>query len=192
MKYFNLFSLFRTAFAFTLLSISVACFSQHEGHGGGGTTTHTDTETENYHYVCPMHPEIGSDKPGNCVKCGMKLEQKKIEESKPGKRVYYYCQNHPSFQSDKKGKCTICGRKLKKAKEFFYEWLEAPNSKLLKPAFLLIKDNNLKLVPIILKKQHELKKKDLIRITAVFFFNNEINSLAKVRNVKTKTVSARN
>src|SRR3954453_3953655 len=24
-------------------------------------------------YVCPMHPEVRSDKPGHCPKCGMKL-----------------------------------------------------------------------------------------------------------------------
>lgn len=27
-------------------------------------------------YVCPMHPEVTSDKPGNCPKCGMKLVKK--------------------------------------------------------------------------------------------------------------------
>jgi len=27
-------------------------------------------------YACPMHPEIISDKPGKCVKCGMKLKLK--------------------------------------------------------------------------------------------------------------------
>lgn len=27
-------------------------------------------------YTCPMHPEVKSDKPGKCPKCGMKLEKK--------------------------------------------------------------------------------------------------------------------
>jgi hypothetical protein len=28
-------------------------------------------------YVCPMHPEVKSDKPGKCPECGMNLELKK-------------------------------------------------------------------------------------------------------------------
>jgi hypothetical protein len=27
-------------------------------------------------YTCPMHPEVTSDKPGNCPKCGMELVPK--------------------------------------------------------------------------------------------------------------------
>jgi len=27
-------------------------------------------------YTCPMHPEVLSDQPGNCPKCGMKLVEK--------------------------------------------------------------------------------------------------------------------
>jgi CopA family copper-resistance protein len=34
-------------------------------------------------YTCPMHPEIKSDKPGNCPKCGMKLVPQKPKVSKP-------------------------------------------------------------------------------------------------------------
>jgi hypothetical protein len=35
--------------------------------GSGGATV----------YTCPMHPEVTSDKPGRCPKCGMKLVPKK-------------------------------------------------------------------------------------------------------------------
>lgn len=28
-------------------------------------------------YTCPMHPEVKSDKPGKCPKCGMELAPKK-------------------------------------------------------------------------------------------------------------------
>jgi hypothetical protein len=28
-------------------------------------------------YVCPMHPEVVSDSPGRCLKCGMTLERKR-------------------------------------------------------------------------------------------------------------------
>ena len=27
-------------------------------------------------YTCTMHPEVQSDEPGNCPKCGMKLVEK--------------------------------------------------------------------------------------------------------------------
>jgi len=32
-----------------------------------------DTKAEKY--TCPMHPEVISDKPGKCPKCGMDLEK---------------------------------------------------------------------------------------------------------------------
>ena len=35
-------------------------------------------------YTCPMHPEVKSDKPGNCPKCGMKLV---VQQSKPTKSL---------------------------------------------------------------------------------------------------------
>ena len=45
-------------------------------------------------YVCPMHPEVTSDKPGKCIKCGMdlkKMEMKKAEgtpENKSGHKKH--------------------------------------------------------------------------------------------------------
>ena len=37
-------------------------------------------------YTCPMHPEVKSDKPGNCPKCGMKLVKKTVKAT-PSKTV---------------------------------------------------------------------------------------------------------
>jgi transcription initiation factor IIE alpha subunit len=37
----------------------------------------TGKEVKNTTYECPMHPEVRSDKPGKCPKCGMDLVEKK-------------------------------------------------------------------------------------------------------------------
>jgi Heavy metal binding domain len=47
-----------------------------------------ETQTEKpaeYHYVCPMHDDVTSKKPGKCRKCKMKLEKKKVKapETRP-------------------------------------------------------------------------------------------------------------
>lgn len=40
----------------------------HAGHGGMAADAGTATV-----YTCPMHPEVRSNEPGRCPKCGMKL-----------------------------------------------------------------------------------------------------------------------
>ncbi|MBS1650629.1 MAG: hypothetical protein JSU07_01340 [Bacteroidetes bacterium] len=38
------------------------------------------TTSEAKTYTCPMHPEVISDKPGTCPKCGMDLVEKENTE----------------------------------------------------------------------------------------------------------------
>jgi hypothetical protein len=40
------------------------------------------TQVKEVTYTCPMHPEVISNKPGKCPKCGMNLELVKPKEEK--------------------------------------------------------------------------------------------------------------
>ena len=57
-------------------------------------------------YSCPMHPEVTSDQPGKCPKCGMKL----VPAAAPSPA--YACPMHPEVTSDEPGRCPKCGMKL--------------------------------------------------------------------------------
>jgi len=59
-------------------------------------------------YICPMDPEIVSDRPCACPKCGMALEP----ELPSVTRTQYVCPMHPEVVSDKPGTCPICGMAL--------------------------------------------------------------------------------
>ena len=66
-------------------------------------------------YTCPMHPEVRSDRPGFCPKCGMALEPVLGAGSGvPGaaQRTEWTCPMHPEIVRDKPGNCPICGMAL--------------------------------------------------------------------------------
>jgi len=41
---------------------------------------HSNNALTRFQYVCPMHEDVKSTKPGKCPKCKMKLEKKQIKE----------------------------------------------------------------------------------------------------------------
>jgi Cu+-exporting ATPase len=61
-------------------------------------------------YYCPMDPEVESDKPGNCPKCGMALQVNPAWTTSIS--VTYTCPMHPEVQQDHPGNCPICGMAL--------------------------------------------------------------------------------
>jgi predicted RNA-binding Zn-ribbon protein involved in translation (DUF1610 family) len=76
-------------------------------------------------YTCPMHPEVKSDNPGKCPKCGMKLEKKEVlmtyacpekdceyQKAKPGK-----CPHHDKelIKCEVKSFCPRCGSQVEES-----------------------------------------------------------------------------
>ncbi len=95
----------------------------HE-HGAGGAAV----AEQKPKYVCPMHPNIVSDHPGDCPICGMKLvlaqppavtpaamKGEAAPSSAQAEKPRYVCPMHPNIVSDHPGDCPICGMKLVKA-----------------------------------------------------------------------------
>ena len=59
-------------------------------------------------WVCPMDPEVISDRPGSCPKCGMALEP----ETPAPVKTEWTCPMHPQIVRDQPGSCPICGMAL--------------------------------------------------------------------------------
>ncbi|ROU00459.1 cadmium-translocating P-type ATPase [Marinobacter sp. R17] len=57
-----------------------------------------------------MHPEVVSDEPGECPKCGMALEP--TAPAAPQTRTEWTCPMHPEIVRNEPGECPICGMAL--------------------------------------------------------------------------------
>ncbi|MBM3333144.1 efflux RND transporter periplasmic adaptor subunit [Candidatus Sumerlaeota bacterium] len=91
---------------------------------GTGTKPKDQTAIAAEVYTCPMHPEVVSNKPGQCPKCGMDLEKKAGGESKPNIikagdasneqwAEGYACPMHLDALQTTGGICQICGCGMK-------------------------------------------------------------------------------
>lgn len=88
-----------------------ACDSSEQMPAADGMQQETAVEHAGKHldpkYVCPMHPNIVQDAPGNCPICGMTLvekEQEKPVAKKEKKILYWVAPMDPNFRQDGPGK----------------------------------------------------------------------------------------
>ena len=93
------------------------CHGQDHGHSHGDDHADHAAADAPAQYTCPMHPEVVSDQPGSCPKCGMHLvpaedagnhnghDQKTATEAP----AQYTCPMHPEVVSDQPGSCPKCG-----------------------------------------------------------------------------------
>jgi heavy metal-binding protein len=56
------------------LPVTTAAKKEHSAH----------SKPARFHYVCQMHEDVISKKPGLCPKCKMKLVRKPVQTPKPG------------------------------------------------------------------------------------------------------------
>jgi Ni,Fe-hydrogenase III large subunit len=111
--------------------VPVDAKDEHAGHGGGHDHRHTKHATTEAptQYTCPMHPEVVSDEPGSCPKCGMFLVPVDAKDEHAGHGsghggrhdhghtkhataeapTQYTCPMHPEVVSDEPGSCPKCG-----------------------------------------------------------------------------------
>ena len=68
-----------TAVALAAVATGVSgCTEKDSSQGQSGNQgTNQAAQPHTVQYTCPMHPDVVTDKPGKCPKCGMDLVEKK-------------------------------------------------------------------------------------------------------------------
>ena len=71
-----------TLMAIAILFSVVTVFAAHSTTLAPDTAKAKKVKPAKVQYTCPMHPEVISEKPGKCPKCGMTLEKKDTAKKK--------------------------------------------------------------------------------------------------------------
>lgn len=69
--------------AIAILFSAATVFATDTHNGKMAADTTQKDKPAKVQYTCTMHPEVLSDKPGKCPKCGMTLVKKTITKKKP-------------------------------------------------------------------------------------------------------------
>ena len=93
------------------LDIELAAHEQSHRCQHGDNEDHGLADNPRKPYFCPMCPGVESNKPGDCPKCGMRLEPNPAYRS-PANKTIYTCPMHPEIEQDHPGDCPICGMRL--------------------------------------------------------------------------------
>ena len=72
--------------AVAILFSAATVFAAHGTNPVADTTKTKKVKPAKVQYTCTMHPEVLSDKPGKCPKCGMTLV-KKTDKKKPAEKM---------------------------------------------------------------------------------------------------------
>lgn len=91
--------------ALTVFTLTV--FAQENNREKAAMKKEKKAKAEKKTYVCPMHPDVTTEKPGKCPGCKMSLREKeKVAYSCPMK-----CEGEKTYE--KAGACPKCGMNLK-------------------------------------------------------------------------------
>jgi uncharacterized paraquat-inducible protein A len=95
-----------------LLIATSATFNAFSQKSKSNSQTDNSGTTIKAQYVCPMHPDVLSDKPGKCPKCNMDLTLSTKEQMKLRVTHAYTCPIHADVISNNPGTCPKCKAKL--------------------------------------------------------------------------------
>ncbi len=75
------------------------------------TASHAHEAAHSTEWTCPMHPEVRSQRPGDCPKCGMALVPRPAQGGSAAPTIYT-CPMHPEVKQETPGTCPKCGMAL--------------------------------------------------------------------------------